>query len=254
MSFQNATNLSIRVRPNAADNVNAFGLPGVEEKGFRAGEFVGSIEEGGYLNCKILTIAPHGMGTHTESVRHIIADGPPVCDIVPLSPFRIRLITVSPVLLAETSESYSPGSPTDLVISQTRIGLQLKHLQDSEESIGLMIRTSGKTDKPHANYTGANPPFFTTEAMKFISANVEHLLVDLPSVDRESDDGLLLNHRRFWNVEAGEKRLTSDCKAQRSITEMIFIPPEIKDGDYWCFIAVPNIDTDALPSRVLIWK
>ena len=253
MSFQNATNLSIRVKPNSPDNVKAFGLPSIEEKGFEAGDFIGSIDDGGYLNCKILTIAPHGMGTHTESIRHIVADGPPVCEIVPLVPIRIRLVTLSPVQLTETSESYSPGESTDLVLTEARLQILVKNL-DNSDVIGLMIRSTGDVDKKDADYTGANPPFFTTEAMKYISSRFEHLLVDLPSVDRESDDGQLLNHRSFWNVEAGQTHLRSDCKSQRSITEMIDVPALIKDGDYWCLIAVPNIETDALPSRVLIWK
>ena len=251
MSFENATNLSIRVRPNSDENVKAFGLPGIEEKGFQAGDFIGSIDEGGYLNCKVLTIAPHGMGTHTESIRHIIADGPAVCDVVPHVPFRIRVITITPQPFAQTSESYSPApaEESDLVITKAHLEAHLKN----PDTTGLIIRTVGDADKTTIDYTGANPTFFTNEAMEYISSHFEHLLVDLPSVDRESDDGLLLNHRRFWNVGTGETRLKDDNKANRSITEMIYVPPSIADGDYWCLIAVPHIDTDALPSRVLIW-
>ena len=251
MSFKNATNLSIRVQPNSAENVNAFGLPGVDEKGFRAGEFVGSIDEGGYLNCKVLTIAPHGMGTHTESIRHIVADGPAICDIVPLAPFKVHLVTISPVLLGTTSESYSVGHAEDLVLSEGALG---PLLSQSTEVEGLVVRTSVDANKLVTNYTGTNPPYFTTEAMRLISARFEHLLVDLPSVDREADDGLLLNHRAFWKVPTGSTSLSSINTSRRSITEMIYVPSQLEDGEYWCFIAVPNIDTDALPSRVLLWK
>lgn len=250
MSFENATSLSIRVRPNSPDNVKAFGLPGVEETGFRAGEFVGSIDEGGYLNCKILTIAPHGMGTHTESVRHIVSDGPPVCDVVPHKPFRIRLLTISPETLGSTRESYAVGDDADLVI--TKSALQAGGLSGDVD--GLVIRTTGGALKTGVDYTSSNPAYFTSDAMKLIGESVDHLLVDLPSVDRESDEGLLLNHRSFWNVGDRETLLSKDVKVERSITEMIYVPDHLSDGDYWCLVAVPDIDTDALPSRVLLYK
>jgi len=250
VSFENAINLSIRVTPNSHENVKAFGLPGVVEKSFRAQGFVGAIEEGGHLNCRILSMAPHGMGTHTESIRHIVEDGPGVCDVAPLTPFRVRLITLSTVSLGATEETYLAGEPADQVITNSRLKVYLKGFDGK----GLIIRTNGELNKTCVDYTSRNPTYFTSEAMANIARSIDHLLVDLPSVDRESDHGLLLNHRSFWKVEVGETRLKSDSRVERTISEMVYAPAHVKDGDYWCLIAVPNIDTDALPCRVLIWK
>lgn len=43
--------------------------------------------------------------------------------------------------------------------------------------------------------------YFSQDAMCYINAlEVKHLLVDLPSVDRENDGGRLAAHRIFWNL------------------------------------------------------
>jgi kynurenine formamidase len=31
-------------------------------------------------------------------------------------------------------------------------------------------------------------------------SGIKHLLIDLPSVDKEKDEGKLLAHKAFWNV------------------------------------------------------
>ena len=48
-----------------------------------------------------------------------------------------------------------------------------------------------------------NPPaFFSIESMKYIvSLGIKHLLVDMPSVDRLFDDGILSAHNIFWETK-----------------------------------------------------
>ena len=42
------------------------------------------------------------------------------------------------------------------------------------------------------NYSNTNPPYLTKEAMQYIvQKGIKHLLIDLPSVDRENDHGEL---------------------------------------------------------------
>ena len=50
-------------------------------------------------------------------------------------------------------------------------------------------------------------------------------MIDLPSVDKEKDDGQLLAHNAFWNT-AGKIR------TEATITEFIFVPNTIEDGKY----------------------
>ena len=55
-------------------------------------------------------------------------------------------------------------------------------------------------------------------------SGIQHLLIDLPSVDKEKDKGELLAHKAFWNV-TDVNTLNDDARLDCTITEMIFIFP-----------------------------
>ena len=80
---------------------------------------------------------------------------------------------------------------------------------------------------------------------------IEHLLIDLPSVDREEDGGKLENHRIFWQVK--NKEADENSKINNTITELIYVPEEVKDGLYLLNIQIPSIELDAAPSKPVIY-
>ncbi|HEX8734616.1 MAG TPA: hypothetical protein VF721_04785, partial [Pyrinomonadaceae bacterium] len=99
------------------------------------------------------------------------------------------------------------------------------------------------------------PPFFSTEAMRFmIEKGIRHLLVDLPSVDRAFDEGKLSNHRIFWNVEQGSFETNEASFINNTITELIFVPGEIEDGNYLLNLQIAPFVADASPSRPVLFK
>ncbi|MCH2217623.1 MAG: cyclase family protein, partial [Flavobacteriales bacterium] len=75
---------------------------------------------------------------------------------------------------------------------------------------------------------------------------IKHLLIDLPSVDKEKDDGLLLAHHGFWNT-LGELRLDA------TITEFIYVPNSVEDGTYFLNLMVAPFENDASPSRPVLF-
>lgn len=80
---------------------------------------------------------------------------------------------------------------------------------------------------------------------------VMHLLIDLPSVDREHDEGKMLAHKAFWQFE--DNRFP-ELRKNATITEMIFVPTHVEDGTYLLNLQTANLQTDASPSRPVIWK
>ena len=66
----------------------------------------------------------------------------------------------------------------------------------------LVIRTlPNSASKLSKKYSHTNPPFLAEDAAGFIcESGIQHLLIDLPSVDKEKDEGKLLAHKAFWNV------------------------------------------------------
>ena len=118
----------------------------------------------------------------------------------------------------------------------------------------LIIRTlPNLTDKLIADYSGKNPPYLNIKAMEFLVQNkVKHLLLDLPSVDKEDDGGQILNHRQFWKI-AG-KIATHETRKDCTITELIYVPNEVEDGLYLLNIQIPSFRLDAAPSKPVLYK
>ena len=96
------------------------------------------------------------------------------------------------------------------------------------------------------------PSFLSIDAMDYIiRRGVRHLLIDTPSVDRLFDDGNLTAHNIFW--ETKNKALNPKTQ-HKTITEMIFVPNEVKDGRYLLNLQVPAFVSDAAPSRPILYK
>ena len=132
---------------------------------------------------------------------------------------------------------------TDLVITPDLIP------SDSLNTEALIVRTlPNNKNKKSMNYSSKNPAYFDVLcAEKIIKSSVKHLLVDLPSVDRESDNGNLAFHHAFWGVP-------NNPNFERTITEMIFVDDNILDGDYILTFQVAPFENDASPSRPILYE
>jgi kynurenine formamidase len=92
------------------------------------------------------------------------------------------------------------------------------------------------------------------DAARFIrESGIKHLLIDLPSVDKEHDEGKLLAHKAFWNVK-DVNNLNADARFDCTITEMIFVPNEVKDGSYLLNLQIAPFENDASPSKPILYK
>jgi hypothetical protein len=99
------------------------------------------------------------------------------------------------------------------------------------------------------------PPFFAEEAIKLIvELGFKHLLVDLPSIDRLYDEGKLSNHRLFWNIEHGSFETNAGTRMHSTITELIYVPDSVADGQYLLNLQIAPFESDASPSRPVIFK
>ena len=78
-------------------------------------------------------------------------------------------------------------------------------------------------------------------------------MIDLPSVDREEDEGKLLAHKAFWNVK-DVTNLNNDARLDCTITEMIFVSNEVPDGSYILNIQIASFENDASPSKPILYS
>jgi hypothetical protein len=145
----------------------------------------------------------------------------------------------------------------DQVITVQSLSLPAANAEpDPSLPSALVVRTLPNAEsKLDRRYDESSiPPYFDTEAMELIvAAGYEHLLVDLPSIDRLYDNGRLTNHRIFWNVEAGSFDVGSRTRRHSTITEMIYVPDGVDDGKYLLNLQIAPFATDAAPSRPLIF-
>ena len=209
--------------------VNCFYAPYAEKTPVIAGDFIGSVKRGGSVNFYNININPHGNGTHTECYGHITQEGVNVSEILREPIFISQLLTIEPKKIEE-----------DWIITEEL----LAGLGTVE---GLIIRTlPNGVDKRTKNYSGTNPIYFHPQAIKrMVDNGVKHLLVDFPSIDKEEDGGLVKNHKLYWN----EMPARNEC----TITELVFVPNELKDDYYLVNLQIPNIALDAVPSRPLLY-
>lgn len=223
--------------------VRAFGADPPRVTPYLAGGHPLRVADGAGCNCPVFEFSAHLHGTHTECAGHIAAEPGCVQDVLPAGPFlRALLVTLSPESGGECGESYTPAlREDDLVLTYGG----LRSALGSPDCEALAIRTlPNGVDKRTRNYGERPAPFFTTEAMEFLSGlPLVALLVDLPSVDRADDDGLLSNHHRFWNGAES-----------RTLTELIYVPDEVKDGTYLLSLNVSNLRSDAAPSRPVLYR
>ncbi len=258
----NPLSIAIPLQFNGAQP-NAYGVEKAVSEACEAGAIVGDTRRGGSCNFEQYKFIPHCNGTHTESVGHITHERISVHDCLQDAFILANLISVTPEKASDADETYAVRlNRNDLLI--TRIAIE-KALDSSKFRIqnskfngisnALIIRTLPNDEsKLTKSYLEEVPPFFTTEAMQFMrEMSVAHLLVDLPSIDRIFDEGKLSNHRIFWNIEQGAFETSPRSLIHNTITELIYVPNEIADGNYLLNLQIAPFATDASPSRPILF-
>ena len=206
----------------------------------RVGGWVGKVSDGSSTNFNNIFFNPHGHGTHTECVGHITKEFYSINKSLRSFFFTAKLVTIQP----ETKND-------DLVITKQ----QLQQICGEGTFEAIVIRTVPNDDsKLSKKYSHTNPPYFDEAAATYLrECGIQHLLVDLPSVDRESDEGKLLAHKAFWNVTDVDV-LNDDARVDATITEMIYVPDAVFDGDYLLNLQIASFENDASPSKPVLYK
>ncbi|QNM85626.1 cyclase family protein [Polaribacter pectinis] len=192
------------------------------------------VSEGAVVNFNNIHFNPHSHITHTECVGHITEKVHSVNKNLKYYIFLAEVVTVAPE---------SKGK--DLVISAK----QLKTALGNKKRDAIVIRTiPNLSDKKSMKYSNTNPPYLLEEAAIYLrEKGIKHLLIDLPSVDKEKDDGELLCHNAFWNT-AGKLRMDA------TITEFIYVPNSVEDGEYLLNLMIAPFENDATPSKPVLYK
>ena len=224
---------------NTDENPIAWYLEKPEIEPVVFGDWIGSVEKGASTNFNNVFFNPHGHGTHTECLGHITREFYSINQSLKQFFFLSELVTIEPEMKGE-----------DWVITKNQIENSLQG--NTPEAILIRTLPNFKVKKS-LNYSNTNPPYLSEEAARFIcESGIQHLLIDLPSVDKEKDEGKLLAHKAFWNVK-DINNLNSDARLEATITEMIFVADEIKDGSYLLNLQIASFENDASPSKPVLY-
>ena len=245
--------LSIPVGFHDAEG-KAFHLGPATTKAVEGGGFVGDVRRGGSCNCETHTLTPHADGTHTEGPGHLLGPRTPV--VVPDPLCAAILIRVTPRLLGESVDEVAGNHRhDDLVIDRECIEDALAEVVVPAGMVpvtALVIASAAGQLRRRQRHSGTNPPYLTPDAAAFVAERgFMHLLVDLPSLDREDDGGLLAAHRAFFDLPSGIL-IEAVAVLPRTVTELIAVDDNIAVGVYALFLQVAPLLADAAPSRPLI--
>lgn len=234
-SGEEAIDLSLAFQESGGPS--AWYVDPIKIKTVKANGFLGSVAEGGDVNFRDVTFNPHGNGTHTECLGHIskAADSVNAFSIPPLMPCLI--LSVRP-----------ENKNEDQVITSTMLErASERHWSKYCLPPSLVLRTlPNQVEKRSKNWSTTNPPYLEAKAAQWmVDRGVEHLLLDLPSVDREQDEGALAAHRIFW-------QWPENPREEATITEFIFVPDVLPDGLHLLNLQTAPFELDATPSRPVV--
>jgi kynurenine formamidase len=234
VSFDTSESIDICIPVDEGlSTVNCFYAPPARFEPVKLGDFIGDTRLGGAVNFKNVFFNPHGNGTHTECVGHIAKEAVRIDEILTEYLHIARVVSVYPTLMDNGDKVITKDS--------------FQGVENQGENSWIIRTLPNPDNKRYQHYSGTNPTYFDPEVMSYlIEMGIEHLLVDLPSVDREEDGGVLASHHRFW--EYPEKKFV-----KRTITELVYIPDYVHDGLYLLHLLVPAINLDAAPSRPILY-
>ena len=224
--------IAIPLKNGEAYQPNAYGAPFYQATPVRSGEFVGSLDAGAPVNFFNIFLNPHGNGTHTECVSHILKGPYSIRDAMTRSLWIAQVISIQP-------KEIQSG------MQVTRDQFEALRIQKTD---ALIVRTLPNPEqKKSRKYTGTNPPWFDPAAMQWVlEQGYKHLLTDLPSVDPEEDGGALASHKVFWNIG---QEVRQDC----TITELVYVPENVPDGLYLLDLHTVALELDVSPSRPMLY-
>lgn len=237
-----ACRIAVPTDPHGA-HPRFFSTEAAAAEPLRVGGFTGRVSAGASCNAELVRFAPHCHGTHTEGPGHLSDEIMPVQDLVPAYPLPACLISVTPVDPAHARER-PPHPAAGALIESGSLDLY-------GHEPALVIRTlPNDPDKALRDWNRAPPyPVLSLEAIrKLVDRGVEHLLIDTPSLDPAADGGKMAIHRAFWDMPG-----IHPGRARCTITEMIYVPDELRDGIYLLSLNISSLVGEASPSAPVLY-
>jgi len=203
-------------------------------------------EDGAACNIPIIDLNIHCGGTHSECRSHVTKENLTISELINDSFIPCELVSLEPTKHIGDETYHSKISNNDLIITKTMLKDKLKLIKKDIKAVIIRTFPNLRSEVITKDYNKEHNAFFSNEAIDYMkSLEINHLVVDLPSIDKFDDGGKLGNHQIFWNLNG--------LPNNNTITELAFIKNEIKDDLYLLSINILNLNLDASPCRPIIY-
>ena len=231
---------------------NCFGTLPARREPWRSGRFIGSTQDGGSCNVDFVQLIPHCNGSHSESIAHITHESIWISEIAPSGLLLAQIASVTPTRWEDSGESYSNMAVAgdNVITASSMRGVLRRGIQ------ALILRTLPNQPAKRTRDWSSPPsaPYLTLDAVQLlVELGVNHLLLDIPSLDRGEDGGQLIAHHEFWQVAPLSRRLGPSSRRSATISEMIFVPDSLNDGLCLLSLQVAAWQTDAAPCNPIVY-
>ncbi|MFC1729022.1 cyclase family protein [candidate division KSB1 bacterium] len=228
---------------------NAFSLPLIYSESVEFdNQFVGDVGRGGSCNVELISYVPHSV-THIEASSHILS-------------YDSGSITVSDIPQEHLTGLAYLADLSHLSDEPGRL-IEWAELKEKLDGIVLPVsmlalKTKGSLLPIDYDFSGkdylAVDPATASEIHDYSHPSLQIqfncLLLDLPSTDKEYDDGKLLAHRRFFGIpETGHSGTNNE---KRAIVELADFS-ELDEGYYFVVITPSRFQTNAVSTGVSFW-
>lgn len=218
------------IHREADKNPNCYFIDEPQFSPFQSGDFIADVSKGGSVNCEYIRFCAHGNGTHTECFGHVSKQK-----------YSIQNIKIPFLMLAEVV------TYTDRVDSAIKNSIVFS-FKNTYNVSAIILRYE---DSHLPKFSGRDPLFIRKSDIEDLkSQGIRHLLVDLPSIDPENDNGKLEAHLAFWGMRDRENL---PLYPNDTITELCSVPGYVTDGLYLLHLGLSPFETDAVPSMPVLF-
>jgi kynurenine formamidase len=182
-------------------------------------------------NCEEILFTPHTNCTHLETERHVSPNGP--------TPMEVQMKLADEPLLTCLA--------LNAIIKDNRI-CSFEFFNTANTKIDAILIKTGWLAKKLADgqfdLNGSDPPSITVELIDRLFdlwPELKICMVDLPTIDPESDRGKLLAHKRFF------------ARNGLGIVEMLNVQDNVRPGLYLVSLNMSVFESDASPCSPIIY-
>ncbi len=239
---------------------NAFHLPTPRTSTLEVkNQLTGDVDRGGTCNVDVLSYVPHGL-THLETSAHVLGPKvqPPTVIDIPQEYFSGLVYLIDLSRLKAGPGDQIPAAaikptleknalPITMLAIKTRASRLSQHYDFSGEKFLSLSPEAAQLIHDY-RFTAPPPSKGKNKEKKKIVSQIQGLIVDLPSLDAESDGGKLLAHRRFFGLP--DTGTEAEDKEKRFAVELAWFE-QLSEGYYYATITPPRFQTNAVSTGVM---